>query len=143
VREIYNGYEHALEAAGLPLAPELVAEVGEFSIDAGRVGLACLLDVPDPPSAVFAAGEVLALGVLQEAKARAIDVPVQLAVVGYTDSPAMALVEPALTTVSVPARQIGRRAMRTLADLIAGEKLRPHREVLDVELVLRESCGSH
>jgi DNA-binding LacI/PurR family transcriptional regulator len=49
--------------------------VGEFTVDAGRAGLERLLDLPEPPTAVFAAGETLALGVLQEAKSRKIDVP--------------------------------------------------------------------
>ena len=142
VREVYEGYAHALDDAR-SVSPSLVSEVGEFSIDAGRLGLAHLLDAPDPPSAVFAAGEVLALGVLREAKARGIDVPGQLAITGYTDSPATALVEPPLTMVSVPAREIGIQAMRTLADLIGGKKLPSRRTVLDVELVLRDSCGSH
>jgi LacI family repressor for deo operon, udp, cdd, tsx, nupC, and nupG len=136
VREVYEGYTQAVEEA-------LVAEVGEFTVDAGRVGLERLLDLPEPPTAVFAAGETLALGVLQEAKSREIDVPGELAIAGYTDSPAAALVEPSLTMVSVPTREIGIQAMKTLAELIRGKKVRPRRNVLDVELVVRESCGSH
>jgi DNA-binding LacI/PurR family transcriptional regulator len=143
VREVHEGYAQALEDADGPLCPALVAEVGEFTVDAGRVGLERLLELPDPPSAVFAAGETLALGVLQEARSRQIDVPGDLAIIGYTDSPAATLVEPPLTMVSVPAREIGIQAMRTLAALIRGKKPRTRRTVLDVELVVRESCGSH
>jgi LacI family transcriptional regulator len=143
VKEVYEGYVHALEEAGRRFAPEVVAEVDEFTVEAGRVGLVRLLGMPGPPSAVFAAGETLALGVLHEARSRQMDVPRDLAIVGYTDSPAAALVDPPLTMVSVPAREIGCQAMRALADLIAGKKPRPRRTVLDVELVLRDSCGSH
>ena len=117
--------------------------MGEFTVDAGRAGLERLLELPDPPSAVFAAGETLAMGVLHEAKSRAIDVPADLAIAGYTDSPAAALVDPPLTMVSVPSREIGIQAMQTLAELIRGKKLRTRRKVLDVELVVRQSCGSH
>jgi DNA-binding LacI/PurR family transcriptional regulator len=143
VREVYEGYTHALEDADSGLSPALVAEVGEFTVDAGRAGLERLLDQPDPPSAVFAAGETLALGVLQEARSRQIDVPGDLAITGYTDSPAAALVEPPLTMVSAPARQIGIQAMRALSGLIRGKKPGTRRTVLDVELVVRDSCGSH
>jgi DNA-binding LacI/PurR family transcriptional regulator len=143
VRQVYDGYAHALEDAGGGAAPTLVSEVGEFSVDAGRRGMARLLDLPDSPPAVFAAGEVLALGVLHEARQRGLDVPRELAIIGYTDSPTTELVEPPLTMVSVPAREIGIRAMRTLSDLIGGKKPRPARTVLDVELVLRDSCGPH
>jgi LacI family transcriptional regulator len=139
VRDVYEGYVQAVgEADG-----RLVAEVDEFTVDAGRAGLERLLELPDAPSAVFAAGETLALGVLQEARSRQIDVPGDLAITGYTDSPVAALVEPPLTMVSVPAREIGIQAMRTLTDLIRGKKPRPRRRFLDVELVVRESCGSH
>jgi DNA-binding LacI/PurR family transcriptional regulator len=143
VREVYEGYVRALDEIGGGLSRTLVCEVEEFTLEAGRIGLARLLESSDLPSAVFAAGEVLALGVLQEARARGIDVPGDLAIIGYTDSPSAALVEPALTMVSVPAREIGVRAMRILQALIAGKEPRPRRTVLDVELVLRASCGSH
>jgi LacI family transcriptional regulator len=140
VREVYNGYLRAVEEQGL--AP-LVADVGGFTIEAGRAGLAHLLELRDPPSAVFAAGEELALGVLAEAKSRGINVPRDLAITGYTDSPTAALVDPALTMVSVPAREIGQRAMQTLDRLIRDRGPRPRRTVLDVELVVRASCGPH
>jgi LacI family transcriptional regulator len=142
VREVHAGYLDALRERGEDPRP-LVSEVGEFSLDAGRLGLAKLLNLPEPPSAVFAVDETLALGVLREAQARRLRLPRDIALVGYTDSPVSTLVEPALTTVSVPTREIGVRAMRTLAPLIDGRKSRRRREVLDVELVLRDSCGAH
>jgi len=119
------------------------AEVAPFTNEAGRLVLARLLEQPHPPSAVFAAGEVLALSVLQEAHARQLDVPAQLALCGYTDSPTATLVQPPLTMVSTPAREIGIRAMKTLANLIQGKTSRPRRTTLPVELILRESCGRH
>ena len=92
---------------------------------------------------IFAAGETLALGVLKEARTRQLHVHQELAIIGYTDSPAAGRVAPPLTMVSVPAREIGVRAMRSLFDLMRGKKPRPRRTVLDVELVLRDSCGTH
>ncbi len=143
VKDVHDGYVHALEDAALPFWPELVSEVGEFTVEAGRLGLARLLDRPNPPTAVFAAGETLALGVLHEARSRHVEVPTKLAIAGYTDSPITALVEPPLTMVAVPAREIGIQAMETLSQLIRGKHPRPHTRVLDVELILRDSCGSH
>lgn len=143
VNEIYEGYLRAFnELAERPAQP-LVAEIEGFSVEAGRRGLARLLDSPAPPSAVFASGEVVALGVLQEARARGLAVPGDLALIGYADSPSAAVAEPPLTMVAAPAREIGVRAMQTLQSLIAGKKPRPQRTVLDVELVVRASCGSH
>jgi DNA-binding LacI/PurR family transcriptional regulator len=140
VSEIHGGYMRALaEIGGHPL----VSEMEEFAVEAGRRGMARLLEASGPPSAVFAAGEVLALGVVHEARARGLHVPRDLAIIGYADSPAATLVDPPLTMVSVPARQVGVEAMRTLRALIAGKKPSPQRVVFDTELIVRASCGSH
>ena len=88
--------------------------------------------------------ETLALGALQEARARGLKVPGKLALAGCMDFPSAALMEPPLTMVSVPAREMGMQAMRILSDLIQGRKVQTlRRTVLDVELVVRESCGRH
>ncbi len=140
VGRIREGYLRALaEIGGQPL----VSEVEAFTVEDGRRGMARLLDAPSPPSAVFAAGETLTLGVVREARARGLNIPRELAVIGYTDPPAATLVDPPLTMVSVPTHQAGVQAMRTLQALIAGTRPRPQRVVLDPELVLRASCGSH
>ncbi len=143
VREVHMGYVEALEEHGGDLSPELVSEVDEFTLDAGQLGLAQLLALSEPPTAVFAIDEVLALGALQEARSRGVEVPGEIALVGYTDSPVSMLVEPALTMVAVPSREIGMRAMRTLNGLMSGRRPRQRRVVLDVELVIRDSCGAH
>jgi DNA-binding LacI/PurR family transcriptional regulator len=140
VSQLHGGYVRALaEIAGQPV----VSQVEAFSLGDGRRGMARLLDGPEPPSAVFAEGETLTLGVVQEARARGLNIPRELAVIGYTDPPAATLVDPPLTMVSVPARQAGAQAMRTLQALIAGTRPRPQRVVLDTGLIVRASCGAH
>jgi DNA-binding LacI/PurR family transcriptional regulator len=139
-KEIHEGYVRALDELG---KRPMVSEVDAFTVGAGRAGLARLAELPDPPSAVFATAEVLALGALQEARARGMEVPGDMAIIGYTDSPAAALVEPPLTMVSVPAREAGLRAMRTLLARMAGRNPSPRRTVLEVGLVVRGSCGPH
>ena len=143
VAAVHRGYVQALEGTGHPPAPQLVSEVPEFSVEAGRAALARLLDLPDPPAAVFAADSSLALGALLEARLRGLEVPRDLAIVGYTDSPAASIVDPPLTMVAVPVREIGARAMRTLSDLIDGKKPRRRRTVMPTELVVRDSYGPH
>lgn len=143
VKEVYKGYLRGLEGSGGARSQPLVSEVEEFTVEAGRIGLARLLDRSDPPSAVFAASEVHALGVFREARARGMSIPEDLAIVGFTDSPVAALLEPPLTMVAVPAREIGLLAMGALHGLIQGVVEQPRRTVLDVELIVRASCGSH
>jgi DNA-binding LacI/PurR family transcriptional regulator/DNA-binding transcriptional regulator YhcF (GntR family) len=143
VYEVCRGYIDALHDTGCQIDSNLIAEVDAFTIETGRLGLAHLLEQRDPPSAVFAAGQVLALGALREAQARQLDVPAHLALCGYTDTPTATLVQPPLTMVAVPAHEIGIRAMQTLAILIQGKTPRPRRTTLPVELILRDSCGHH
>jgi LacI family transcriptional regulator len=143
VAEVHDGYARALEHAGSRLSPALVADVPDFTVEAGRAALSRLLDLPEPPSAVFATGSDLALGAMHEARSRGLRLPRDLAIVGYTDSPLALLVEPALTVVEVPAREIGLRSMRTLADLIDGRRPRRRRTVLPTRIIVRDSCGSH
>jgi DNA-binding LacI/PurR family transcriptional regulator len=140
VSEIHRGYLRAVAETG---RRPLHCEVEEFTVDAGRRGMARLLDRPAPPSAVFAAGGTLTLGAVQEARERGLHIPDDLAVIGYTDPPVATLVDPPLTMVSVPAREAGVQAMQTLHALIAGTRPRPQRVVLDTELIIRASCGSH
>jgi DNA-binding LacI/PurR family transcriptional regulator len=143
VAPLHEGYVQALAGRGIDVSRERIAQVPAFSLEAGRSGLARLLDLPDPPTAVFAASSSLALGTLDEARRRGVRIPEDLALVGYTDIETATLVEPPLTMVSVPAREIGVRAADALRRLIGGEAVAPDPIVLDVELVVRSSCGSH
>ncbi|MFC7505331.1 substrate-binding domain-containing protein [Nocardioides sp. CPCC 206347] len=143
VAELHRGYVRALEDSGVVPSPDLVAEVPDFTVEAGRSAMARLLQLPDPPSAILAGGSNLALGAMAEAKVQGLRVPHDLAVVGYTDSPLASLVDPALTVVEVPARQIGLQAMHALAELIQGKRPRRRRTVLATKLIVRDSCGSH
>nr|WP_235532882.1 substrate-binding domain-containing protein [Nocardioides sp. Root682] len=143
VAELHRDYARAFEGSDVVPSPDLVAEVSDFTVEAGRNATARLLQLPDPPSAIFAGGSNLALGAMAEAKARGLRVPQDLAIVGYTDSPLASLVDPALTVVEVPARQIGLQAMHVLSELIQGKRPRRRRTVLATKLIVRDSCGSH
>jgi LacI family transcriptional regulator len=143
VRPLHDGYARALRDAGLPRPPELVVEVPDFSAEAGQEGARRLFDLPDRASGVFAASGLIAIGLLEGARAAGVRVPEDLAVAGYSDVQAAPWVQPPLTMVAVPAREAGARAMDTLVRLIAAESIPGGEVVLEVELVIRESCGVH
>jgi DNA-binding LacI/PurR family transcriptional regulator len=141
LRECYLGYQRALTSAGLDMDSELVAEVPAFTIDWGSRAAQQLLDKADPPSAIFGAADVLAIGAMQAIKSRGRAVPGDVAVVGYNDIELAALVEPPLTTVTAPAYEMGVQAMTMLRTLHGGQPVKPGRIILDTELVTRRSCG--
>jgi LacI family transcriptional regulator len=140
-----TGYRLALEEAGIPFDPALVAS-GGFEEPGGREAMRALLGRVARPEAVFAANDVMAIGAMKVCKRAGLRIPQDIAFVGFDDVPLAEHVEPALTTVHQPIYQIGRRAAETLIgrvldnsddDLTAATHL-----VLRTRLVVRESCGA-
>jgi LacI family repressor for deo operon, udp, cdd, tsx, nupC, and nupG len=143
VRPVEMGYARALRGAGLESDPALVARVQGFDEAAGAEGAQILLSLPQPPTAVFAIADMLAIGAMRALKAAGKRVPDDVALAGFNDIPLAALVDPPLTTVQAPARRMGHEAMKMLDALIAGRRPRRRRVILPTSLVVRQSCGPH
>jgi DNA-binding LacI/PurR family transcriptional regulator len=141
ITPVNDGYQQALKEHGLQLDPDLVARVPGFDTDSGAEGTRKLLALREPPTAIFAIADQMALGAMRAVKQAGMRVPGDMALVGFNDIPTASLVEPALTTVAAPTTQIGREAMKMLQILIA-EKQPPQRQIiLPTTLIVRESCG--
>jgi LacI family transcriptional regulator len=141
VRQCYAGYERALRSAGLTVDADCVAEVPTFSREAGRQGAQQLLELRNPPTGIFGAADLLAIGAMQAIEERGLRVPRDVAVVGYNDIDLAALVKPALTTVHAPSYEMGVAAMTMLLDLLAGRPVKERRVKLPTRLIVRHSCG--
>jgi LacI family transcriptional regulator len=135
-----HGYRGAMEAAGAPV-PDGYLRTGRFSYECGIVGGVALLDLPEPPTAVFAGSDETALGVIEAARSRGLRVPDDLSVVGFDDTPVARLAAPPLTTVRQPLREMGAVAVRTALRLAAGERVDSHHVELATELVVRQSTA--
>ncbi len=121
-------------------AGKALAVAGDFSEESGRQAARELLDQRRGLQAIFAANDEMAYGALLELRSRGLRVPADIALVGYDDFGVSRLTTPALTTVSVPAFEVGRRAATRLLDLIEGIP-QQGQETLPVTLTVRESCG--
>ena len=131
------GYRAALRAAGLEV-DERYVRVGPSSREAAHRLTADLLGLPTPPTAVFAASDLQALGVVEAARERGLDVPGDLSVMGFDDiDPAVYL---GLTTVRQPLFESGRLAAEMVLSLVAGDEAAAGVE-LPVELVVRRTTG--
>ncbi len=135
-----GGYRVALESAGAVVGAELV-EHGDFGWESGLSLGAALLGRADPPTAVFAASDATALGVLEAARRLGLRVPEDLSVVGFDDTYVAGWATPPLTTVHQPLRDMGAAAVRTLLRLAAGESLDSHHVELATWLVVRGSTA--
>jgi LacI family transcriptional regulator len=135
-----HGFRGAMEAAGLPVPDEYV-QYRQFHYDEGVDGGALLLGLPEPPTAVFAANDEIALGIIEAARVRGVRVPEDLSVVGFDDTQLAALASPPLTTVRQPLREMGAVALRRALRLAAGEEIESHHIELATELVVRGSTA--
>jgi LacI family transcriptional regulator len=134
-----DGYRDALLRAGLPYDPALVIE-GEFSFDSGIEGARALLDLPEPPTAIFAANDDTAAGVIYEAEERGLRIPRDLSVFGFDDMPMARQIWPSLTTVRQPSHEMGRIAAEQLLAHI-GDAGRGELVKVSYEMRLRRSTG--
>lgn len=130
------GYRQALRDAGLTPDPEL--EVSDLRGDAdARDALASMLDLPDPPTAIFSARNSLAIGAVQCLRARGL--AHRVALVGFDDFPLADLLDPALTVVRQDVRRIGTEVARLLFARIDGDDAPPRHVVVEPILVVRGS----
>jgi LacI family transcriptional regulator len=134
------GYSSALRKAGIKLDETLVTHCA-FTYDAGRQVAPDLLDRSDRPKAIFAANDEIALGIMEEARRRAIRIPEDLSVVGFDDTFLASRATPPLTTIAAPLLEMGRVATRTLAQLIRNDVVGTRHIELATRLVVRNSTA--
>ena len=134
-----QAFEQAARAAGLP-AVRASRVPAPTTLKSGREALARLLDAGKPIDAVFCSSDLLALGVLTEARERGIDVPAQLAVMGFGDLEFAADFAPSLTTVRIDGEAIGRQAARFIIDRAEGRT--PEATVVDVGFQIIERASA-
>jgi LacI family transcriptional regulator len=153
----YNGYYRALLEGGIFPDPELVLQ-GDFMPLSGRACAERLFNLPPEkrPTAIFAATDQMAYGVLSAAEACGLSIPQDIALVGFDDDESSVHIRPPLTTVRQPSYEMGQRGIELLLSMLrsAHERERestegaprestPARIVLPTHLVIRASCGAN
>jgi DNA-binding LacI/PurR family transcriptional regulator len=133
-----RGYRQALAAGGIKAEAGLVRR-GPHDAATAAEQAAQLLKSPDPPSAIFAASDTQAIGVLAAAERLGVAVPDQLSVVGFDDIESAAFL--GLSTVRQPLGRSGSEGAKRLCSLLRGERVHPLRQELSIELVARGSSG--
>ncbi len=134
------GYREAQESAGIPVDPALILE-GNYLLGDGYQQTCALLDLPDPPTAIFAGNDAQAAGVYRALYERDIKIPTRMSVIGFDDVQFASQMSPPLTTIRQPLEEIGRMATNMLLRSIEGEALAATHVELSTSLVIRESCA--
>ena len=136
------GYQKALAAAGIAFDEGLV-RYGDFDPASGETAMNDLLQLDPRPTAVFVASDTVAIGALKAIRCAGLNVPRDMALVGFDDAPHSEFIEPPLTTVRLPAFGLGWGAGDLLIRLINKEVIRQPAILLETELIVRKSCGAH
>jgi len=134
------GYRSALASAGIRHRPEFI-RYGSFNETGAHRRMLELLDLPEPPTAVFVCSDKMALGVYQALAERKLSVPDDISVVGFDDLPEARWATPALTTVRQPLSEMAATALRLLVRMMAGDQPEGTRTELSTRLVERSSTG--
>src|SRR5215470_13305179 len=136
-----EGYRAEIAALGLPPRYEYVVE-GDFYDESGYRGTRALLELDEPPTAIFAASDLMAAGALRAASELGVSVPDDLAVVGFDDIGLASLITPQLTTVKQDMAALGEAAADGLGRMMEDPDAEPARTLVPTLLVVRASSGA-
>jgi DNA-binding LacI/PurR family transcriptional regulator len=139
VKRRLEGFKAALKDHGINFDPSLVIEKEPTLID-GKEAMSRLLSLPNRPTAVLAASDTLAVGALAAARDKEVRIPDDISIAGFDDIEVAAYCNPPLTTVKVPAYEIGQIAFKILLEFINSGGDRVQQYCLDTSIIIRESC---
>jgi LacI family repressor for deo operon, udp, cdd, tsx, nupC, and nupG len=120
---------------------ELMVRHGDFTIESGGAQADALLGRSDPPTAIFCFCDEMAIGVIATARRRGVRVPHDLSVVGFDDIRFARHLDPPLTTIAQPMREIGEGTVRLLLEILRGDEIKPVSVTLPHHLTLRSSTA--
>lgn len=135
-----TGYKLALKEYGLNTDGNLIAD-GNFSRQTAYEKMLKLLELESPPTAVFVASDEMVLGTAKAIREKGLDIPRDISIVGFDDSPIALEFSPPLTTVRQPIAEMGSCAAQTLIKLITKQMKRGVKKILKTELIIRGSCS--
>lgn len=133
------GYTRALSERGFRVDESLISE-GDFTETGGYYAMRRLL--PSRPDAVFAASDITAIGAMRAIREAGLQIPSDVAIVGFDDLPIAVLSDIQLTTIRQPVVQFGIRAVELLIDMIENGSQPPRHLLMDTELIIRDTCGA-
>lgn len=135
------GFREGLEAHNLPCDPELIVE-SNFRQRSGQLAARQLLEATNPPTAIVAVNDLLALGAMAEAQERGFVIGRDISITGFDDIVLAEYANPPLTTVHQPAKQMGMMVARMLLKIINKERIDEKQIILKTSLVIRQSSGA-
>lgn len=138
----FEAFKDSLQLFNVPLVEEYII-TGDFLSDVAFNATKPLFKLPNPPTAIVAANDFMAIGAIEAMNSMGIKVPDDVAVIGFDDIEVAQHMSPTLTTIRQPVLEMGKRAAELLFDKINGKyENEIIQEYLPMKLIVRESCGS-
>lgn len=137
----WHGYKRCLAEHGLPYNPEMLIQA-DYSLESGKNGMKKLLALKTPPTAVFCSNDFLAVGAMEGAREKCLSLPTDLSIVGFDDMLMSTCLSPGLDTIRQPAYEMGQRGAKVLLDKIVNPETKPVHEMMEIELIQRQSVCS-
>ncbi|MBE0696960.1 MAG: LacI family DNA-binding transcriptional regulator [Anaerolineaceae bacterium] len=136
-----QGYRDALDCAGIPFEVELV-RYGDFDPESGFHQMNNLIEAGKPMTAAFVASDIVALGAMAAIREHGMEIPQDIALVGFDDVPVAKYIHPSLTTIKLPMEELTRCACDMLVGMIRGKHPEQKNVLLEAKLIVRKSCGA-
>jgi LacI family transcriptional regulator len=135
------GYKEALEQLGIPYDQSLVRE-GNWEVQSGYPAAKKFLELPERPTAIFAANDLMALGAIYAIQEAGLRVPEDMAIVGYDDREITSISRPTITTVTLPCYEMGQTSAQLLLSQLENQTEMEEPIRVQGKLIVRESCGA-
>lgn len=135
-----EAYKRYLESRRIPFRKEYVVS-GNYSWKSGCTAAKQLMGLPDPPTAVFAANDIMAIGAMKGVQTMGYRIPEDVSIIGYDDIEMSNLSKPALTTIHQPKYEMGQECLHLLYSIINGEEENPRQITMENRLIVRDSVG--
>lgn len=139
--ERQKGYERALKENGIEIDKRLIKEGDPRSLETARSLTEELLDLDEPPTAIFATNNLMTLGVLEALNKHNLRIPEDISIVGFDDLPWAKAISPPLTAVKQPAYEMGKKAAELFFKRVEDPSIESVEVVLEAKLIIRESTA--
>lgn len=137
----FQGFQACLNNKGISFRPEALIET-ELTFEGGKEGMARLLEITPPLTAVFCSNDFIAMGAMKTIREKGLKIPEDISIVGFDDIEMASYFYPELTTIHQPAYQMGFKGADLLLKIVSGESKVAQQIILDYKLIIRNSCCS-
>lgn len=135
-----RGYTDALKTNNIPLNSNLIFEANFYQEDGYKITKTLLKKYKNKFNAIFAASDLMAIGCMRALKEENVQIPQEVAVVGFDNIENSDILYKSLTTINTPILELGSSAAQKLLDLINGKEIKNKVDILDINLIIRETA---